>query len=130
MGHGWATGTATPAAPGGAQRPVTTHRVPSLLRAFLVPSFSFGENDLFRQVVFEEGSWMRSIQRRFQKMMGFAPCLFYGRGLTSCRSRGFLPYARPITTVGEHWGWGDRGRCRGSHLLGCVPSEPGVRPPG
>nr|XP_014123343.1 diacylglycerol O-acyltransferase 2 [Zonotrichia albicollis] len=67
--------------------------------AFLVPSFSFGENDLFRQVVFEEGSWMRSIQRRFQKMMGFAPCLFYGRGLTSCRSRGFLPYARPITTV-------------------------------
>ncbi|XP_037978781.1 diacylglycerol O-acyltransferase 2-like [Motacilla alba alba] len=67
--------------------------------AFLVPSFSFGENDLFRQVVFEEGSWMRSIQRRFQKMIGFAPCLFYGRGLTSCRSRGFLPYARPITTV-------------------------------
>ncbi|NXT64740.1 DGAT2 acyltransferase, partial [Chaetops frenatus] len=42
--------------------------------AFLVPSFSFGENDLFRQVVFEEGSWMRSIQRRFQKMIGFAPC--------------------------------------------------------
>ncbi|KAJ7420884.1 Diacylglycerol O-acyltransferase 2 [Pitangus sulphuratus] len=67
--------------------------------AFLVPSFSFGENDLFRQVVFEEGSWMRSIQRRFQKMMGFAPCVFYGRGLTSSRSRGFLPYARPITTV-------------------------------
>lgn len=45
---------------------------------------------------------MRSIQQRFQKMMGFAPCLFYGRGLTSIQSRGFLPYARPITTVGEH----------------------------
>ncbi|NWR39243.1 DGAT2 acyltransferase, partial [Tachuris rubrigastra] len=67
--------------------------------AFLVPSFSFGENDLFRQVVFEEGSWMRSIQQRFQKMMGFAPCVFYGRSLTSSRSWGFLPYARPITTV-------------------------------
>lgn len=52
---------------------------------------------------------MRSIQRRFQKMMGFAPCLFYGRGLTSCRSRGFLPYARPITTVGEQRGWGVTG---------------------
>uniref|UniRef100_A0A803VJZ6 Acyltransferase n=1 Tax=Ficedula albicollis TaxID=59894 RepID=A0A803VJZ6_FICAL len=63
--------------------------------AFLVPSFSFGENDLFRQVVFEEGSWMRSIQRRFQKMMGFAPCLFYGRGLTSCRSRVGEPLAVP-----------------------------------
>ncbi|NXW83999.1 DGAT2 acyltransferase, partial [Alopecoenas beccarii] len=67
--------------------------------ANLVPSFSFGENDLFRQVVFEEGSWMRSIQLRFQKMFGFAPCVFYGRGVTSVRSRGFLPYARPITTV-------------------------------
>ncbi|KFW68939.1 Diacylglycerol O-acyltransferase 2 [Pygoscelis adeliae] len=67
--------------------------------AHLVPSFSFGENDLFHQVVFEEGSWMRSIQHRFQKMMGFAPCIFYGRGLTSVRSWGFLPYARPITTV-------------------------------
>lgn len=73
-----------------------------LHRAHLVPSFSFGENDLFCQVVFEEGSWMRSIQHRFQKMMGFAPCIFYGRGLTSVRSWGFLPYARPITTVGEH----------------------------
>nr|XP_009685970.1 PREDICTED: diacylglycerol O-acyltransferase 2-like [Struthio camelus australis] len=67
--------------------------------AYLVPSFSFGENDLFRQVVFKEGSWMRSIQQRFQKMMGFAPCVFYGRGLTSVQSRGFLPYARPITTI-------------------------------
>ncbi|XP_068013715.1 diacylglycerol O-acyltransferase 2-like [Melanerpes formicivorus] len=67
--------------------------------AHLVPSFSFGENDLFRQVVFEEGSWMRSIQQRFQKMMGFAPCFFYGRGLTSDQSWGFLPFARPITTV-------------------------------
>lgn len=52
---------------------------------------------------------MRSIQQRFQKMMGFAPCVFYGRGLTSVRSRGFLPYARPITTVGEHCPPGRRG---------------------
>lgn len=57
---------------------------------------------------------MRSIQRRFQKMMGFAPCLFYGRGLISCRSRGLLPYASPITTVGEQRGWG---HCWG-HLPG------------
>ncbi|KAK2530285.1 diacylglycerol O-acyltransferase 2 [Columba guinea] len=67
--------------------------------ANLVPSFSFGENDLFRQVVFEEGGWMRSIQLHFQKMLGFAPCVFYGRGVTSVHSRGLLPYARPITTV-------------------------------
>lgn len=74
---------------------------PPLHRANLVPSFSFGENDLFRQVVFEEGGWMRSIQLHFQKMLGFAPCVFYGRGVTSVHSRGLLPYARPITTVGE-----------------------------
>lgn len=52
---------------------------------------------------------MRSIQQRFQKMMGFAPCVFYGRGLTSVQSLGFLPYARPITTVGEHCLLGQRG---------------------
>ncbi|KAM7159793.1 diacylglycerol O-acyltransferase 2-like isoform 2-T2 [Macrochelys suwanniensis] len=67
--------------------------------AHLVPAFSFGENNLFRQVVFEEGSWMRGIQKRFQKLVGFAPCVFYGRGLTSIHSRGFLPYPKPITTV-------------------------------
>ncbi|XP_065412622.1 diacylglycerol O-acyltransferase 2-like isoform X3 [Chrysemys picta bellii] len=67
--------------------------------AHLVPAFSFGENDLFRQVVFEEGSWLRGIQKRFQKLVGFAPCVFYGRGLTSIQSRGFLPYPKPITTV-------------------------------
>ncbi|NXS74413.1 DGAT2 acyltransferase, partial [Pandion haliaetus] len=96
--HGWVTGTAAAAGVWGVPAP---HHCPPcpLHRAYLVPSFSFGENDLFRQVVFEEGSWMRSIQQRFQKMMGFAPCVFYGRGLTSVRSRGFLPYARPITTV-------------------------------
>lgn len=81
---------------------------------------------------------MRSIQRRFQKMMGFAPCLFYGRGLTSGRSRGFLPYSRPITTVGERRGWGSPGsgvrghltvRGAGRHLLGCVPNGPSASPP-
>ncbi|NXY13678.1 DGAT2 acyltransferase, partial [Atrichornis clamosus] len=96
--HGWVTGGPPPPRAPGAPAPRHCPPCP-LCRAFLVPSFSFGENDLFRQVVFEEGSWMRSIQRRFQKMMGFAPCVFYGRGLTSVRSRGFLPYARPITTV-------------------------------
>ncbi|KAM9373710.1 diacylglycerol O-acyltransferase 2-like [Phaethornis superciliosus] len=67
--------------------------------AHLVPSFTFGENDLYHQVVFEEGSWMRSIQRCFQKLIGFAPCVFYGRSLTSVQSRGLLPYEKPITTV-------------------------------
>ncbi|XP_051486307.1 diacylglycerol O-acyltransferase 2-like isoform X7 [Apus apus] len=90
---------ALPHHPGRQLPPARLQGVPDERGAHLVPSFSFGENDLFRQVVFEEGSWMRSIQQRFQKIMGFAPCVFYGRGLTSVQSWGFLPYPRPITTV-------------------------------
>lgn len=67
--------------------------------ADLVPAFSFGENDLYQQVVFEEGSWMKALQQRFQKLVGFAPCFFYGRGLISAHSKGFLPYSKPISTV-------------------------------
>ncbi|KAG7484060.1 hypothetical protein MATL_G00045040 [Megalops atlanticus] len=61
--------------------------------ADLVPVYSFGENELFRQVVFEEGSVMRALQTAFKKVMGFAPCLFIGQ------SWGLVPYRTPITTV-------------------------------
>ncbi|KAM4664925.1 diacylglycerol O-acyltransferase 2-like [Discoglossus pictus] len=67
--------------------------------ADLVPSFSFGETDLYKQVQFPEGSILRAAQSRFQKLFGFAPCFFYGRGLTSSQTKGFIPYSRPITTV-------------------------------
>uniref|UniRef100_A0A670KLI6 Acyltransferase n=1 Tax=Podarcis muralis TaxID=64176 RepID=A0A670KLI6_PODMU len=67
--------------------------------AHLVPAFSFGENDLFQQVLFKEGSWMRRIQDRFRKILGFSPCFFYGRGFSSARSWGLLPFPRPVTTV-------------------------------
>lgn len=64
-------------------------------RADLVPVYSFGENELFKQVVFSEGSWGRSLQDLFKKVMGFAPCLFVGDRLA------LMPYRIPITTVGE-----------------------------
>ncbi|XP_063793171.1 diacylglycerol O-acyltransferase 2-like isoform X2 [Pseudophryne corroboree] len=67
--------------------------------ADLVPSYSFGETDLYQQVHFTEGSLLHAAQHRFQKLFGFAPCFFYGRGLTSPQSKGFIPYSRPITTV-------------------------------
>ncbi|KAE8584037.1 hypothetical protein XENTR_v10020799 [Xenopus tropicalis] len=67
--------------------------------ADLVPSFSFGENELYQQVQFPEQSILRTAQWKFQKLFGFAPCFFYGRGITSIESKGFLPYPRPITTV-------------------------------
>ncbi|KAM5146567.1 diacylglycerol O-acyltransferase 2-like [Mantella aurantiaca] len=67
--------------------------------ADLVPSFSFGETDLYRQIHFSEGSLLHSAQRKIQKLLGFAPCFFYGRGFLSPDSKGFIPFSRPITTV-------------------------------
>ncbi|KAJ8266209.1 hypothetical protein GJAV_G00127740 [Gymnothorax javanicus] len=61
--------------------------------ADLVPVYNFGENELFRQVVFADGSVMRALQTAFKKVMGFAPCLFIGQ------SWGLLPYKVPVTTV-------------------------------
>lgn len=66
-----------------------------LHRADLVPVYSFGENELFQQVIFPEGSMGRRLQDLFKKIMGFAPCLFVGERMA------FLPYKIPITTVGE-----------------------------
>lgn len=64
-------------------------------RADLVPVYSFGENELFQQVIFSEGSVGRRLQDLFKKIMGFAPCLFVGERLA------FIPYRIPITMVGE-----------------------------
>ncbi|KAG5836830.1 hypothetical protein ANANG_G00232790 [Anguilla anguilla] len=67
--------------------------------ADLVPVYSFGENEVYRQLVFEEGSQWRRLQEKAQKLLGFAPCLFHGRGLFSPESWGFMPYCKPITSV-------------------------------
>lgn len=70
-------------------------------RADLVPTYSFGENEVFKQVIFEEGSWSRKVQKLFQKSIGFAPCIFHGRGFFSSDTWGLVPYSKPITTVGK-----------------------------
>ncbi|XP_060137967.1 2-acylglycerol O-acyltransferase 3 [Zootoca vivipara] len=67
--------------------------------ADLVPVYTFGENDIFRQIRFPEGSCARRLQLGFKQLLGFAPCLFSGRGLFSSRSWGLLPMAAPITVV-------------------------------
>uniref|UniRef100_K7GFN2 Acyltransferase n=1 Tax=Pelodiscus sinensis TaxID=13735 RepID=K7GFN2_PELSI len=59
--------------------------------AALVPVYSFGENDIFQQLIFPPDSWLRRLQLRFKDLMGFAPCLYWGRGL--------LPFPSPITVV-------------------------------
>uniref|UniRef100_A0A4W4FUQ6 Acyltransferase n=1 Tax=Electrophorus electricus TaxID=8005 RepID=A0A4W4FUQ6_ELEEL len=67
--------------------------------ADLVPVYSFGENEAYHQVIFEEGSWRRYLQRKLQKLLGFAPCLFHGCGFFSSESWGMVPYCKPINTV-------------------------------
>ncbi|KAK2493617.1 hypothetical protein MC885_004889, partial [Smutsia gigantea] len=62
--------------------------------ADLVPTYSFGENEVYKQVIFEEGSWGRWVQKKFQKYIGFAPCIFHGRGLFSSDTWG-LPITIP-----------------------------------
>ncbi|KAL2094356.1 hypothetical protein ACEWY4_009075 [Coilia grayii] len=67
--------------------------------ADLVPVYSFGENEVYQQLFFKEGSWWRFAQRKLQKFLGFAPCIFHGCGLFSSESWGLMPYCKPITTV-------------------------------
>lgn len=66
----------------------------------LVPTFSFGENDLFEQVSNPKGSWLRRLQHRLQQVMGVSLPLFHARGIFQY-SFGLVPYRRPIYTVGK-----------------------------
>ncbi|KAM5290799.1 diacylglycerol O-acyltransferase 2-like protein 6 [Glossophaga mutica] len=66
--------------------------------AYLVPSYSFGENDVYKQEAFNEGTCIRFFQKICKKIVGLNFCVFHGRGLTQ-ESWGFLPFNRPITTV-------------------------------
>nr|XP_033814739.1 diacylglycerol O-acyltransferase 2-like [Geotrypetes seraphini] len=65
----------------------------------LVPVFSFGENEIFNQCKFADGSWKKNLQKAFQEWTGVAPCVFIGRGIFSSTSKGLLPFQKPITTV-------------------------------
>lgn len=66
--------------------------------AQLVPVFSFGENELFKQISNPKGLWLRTLQDKLQKIMGFAMPLFHGRGIFQY-SFGMMPYRKPIHTV-------------------------------
>ncbi|XP_030632679.1 2-acylglycerol O-acyltransferase 1-like [Chanos chanos] len=69
--------------------------------AYLVPVFSFGENDLFNQVKNPKGSLIRGIQEKMRKTLGFTAPLFHGRGVFQY-SFGIMPYRKPVyTVVGE-----------------------------
>jgi len=66
--------------------------------ASLVPIFSFGENDLYKQADNPDGSTLRQIQVFLKNQLGVSPPLFYGRGVFNYNF-GLLPQRTPIHTV-------------------------------
>ncbi|KAI0794243.1 DAGAT-domain-containing protein [Fomes fomentarius] len=69
--------------------------------ADLVPVFSFGENDIYRQMPNEKGTTLHSLQKKFQNIFGFTLPLFYGRGLLNY-NLGLMPYRKRIVAVIGH----------------------------
>jgi len=66
--------------------------------AQLVPTFSFGEADVYSVLDLPEGSWIKALQEKFRHVVGFAPVLFFGRGVFNY-NLGMIPHRRPITVV-------------------------------
>uniref|UniRef100_A0A8B9WXF8 Acyltransferase n=1 Tax=Bos mutus grunniens TaxID=30521 RepID=A0A8B9WXF8_BOSMU len=68
--------------------------------AHLVPTYTFGETEVYDQVLFHKDSRMYKFQSYFRQILGFYFCIFYGRGFRQ-GSTGLLPYPLPIVTVGD-----------------------------
>ncbi|KAI8615210.1 diacylglycerol acyltransferase [Chytriomyces sp. MP71] len=66
--------------------------------ASLVPTFAFGENDVWDQVPNPRGSYVRQFQNAFKSVASFSPVLFHGRGIFTY-DYGIMPYRRAITVV-------------------------------
>lgn len=107
------TGNAVVIAIGGAQEALDAHGGSYILTlrsrkgfvrcalqygADLVPVFSFGENDIYRQVENPRGSRLRRFQETMKAFTGFSPPIFYGRGLLQY-TWGYVPFRTRIATV-------------------------------
>ncbi|VDO97753.1 unnamed protein product [Heligmosomoides polygyrus] len=66
--------------------------------AYLVPVYSFGENEVFEQVENPKGSSLRAFQSWVKRFGGFSLPFFHGRGIFQL-TFGYLPFRRPIDTV-------------------------------
>jgi len=64
----------------------------------LVPTFTFGENSIYDQLSNPDGSLVRKIQDYLQNVMGFAPVMFFGRGVFQYNF-GIIPHRKPMTVV-------------------------------
>ncbi|EPS42678.1 hypothetical protein H072_3297 [Dactylellina haptotyla CBS 200.50] len=66
--------------------------------ASVVPVLSFGENDLFEQLIPEKTSWVHKFQILIKKVFGFTIPLFHARGIFNY-DVGLVPYRTPVNTV-------------------------------
>jgi len=66
--------------------------------AQLVPTFSFGEAHIYNILPQPEGSLIRNLQEKVRHVVGFAPVLFFGRGMFQYNF-GLLPFRRPVYVV-------------------------------
>ncbi|KAL7271803.1 diacylglycerol O-acyltransferase 1 [Rhizina undulata] len=64
----------------------------------VVPVMSFGENDLYDQLVPDEKSWIHTLQMAVKKSLGFTVPLFHARGVFNY-DVGLMPYRKEINTV-------------------------------
>jgi len=65
--------------------------------ADLVPSFGFGENDIFDTLA-QGDSLLGRAQKKLYKLLSFSMPIFFGRGVFTY-NMGLLPYRRPLTVV-------------------------------
>lgn len=63
--------------------------------ASLVPTITFGENDIFDQF---RGTGLLKMQRYFKKVAGYVPILVKGRGFLQ---PSLIPFRKPLTMVGK-----------------------------
>ena len=66
-----------------------------------MPVYSLGENEAFTIKPPAPDSWQHLFQTTFKKLMYFSPCILWGRGVFTARSRGLVPLARLIAIVGK-----------------------------
>lgn len=66
--------------------------------ADLVPVINFGENDVYYMEDRPESNAVRRLQKKFLNAAGFAPPLFYGRGIFQY-TFGLMPFRKPIVSV-------------------------------
>ena len=69
--------------------------------AGVVPVLSFGENDLYDQMIPSSNSLIRRLQMLVKKTAGFTVPLFHARGVFNY-DVGFLPYRREVNTVSTY----------------------------